>query len=70
MLLRGRLLTPVAQMVTIEVNLREGDPEPVQHLDEGEHIERVVVPLSELYDKLQGTSPSSPSLRPQEPPAD
>ncbi|KAL9106562.1 MAG: hypothetical protein Q9227_008408 [Pyrenula ochraceoflavens] len=36
------------QMVTVEVNLREGDKEPEQHLDEGEHIERVVVPLSEL----------------------
>ncbi|KAL9622938.1 MAG: hypothetical protein Q9160_002656 [Pyrenula sp. 1 TL-2023] len=42
-------------MATVEVNLREGDPEPEQHLDEGEHIERVVVPLSELYDRLQGS---------------
>lgn len=42
------------QMVTIEVNLKEGDRPPEQHLDEGEHIERVTVPLSELYDKLQG----------------
>lgn len=42
------------QMVTIEVNLKEGDPQPEQHLDEGEHIERVLVPLSELYDKLHG----------------
>ncbi|MCJ1475953.1 hypothetical protein MMC13_004617 [Lambiella insularis] len=44
------------QMVTIEVNLKEGDAEPAQHLDEGEHIERVIVPLSELYDKLQAFS--------------
>lgn len=43
-------------MVHIEVELKEGDKEPQQHLDEGEHIERVVVPISELYTKLQGTS--------------
>jgi len=42
-------------MVTVEVNLNEGDEEPEQHLDEGEHIERRVVPLTELYDTLQGT---------------
>lgn len=44
------------QMVTIEVNLKEGDKEPEQHLDEGEHIQRVIVPLTELYDKLQAFS--------------
>ena len=43
-------------MVTIEVNLNEGDKEPEQHLDEGEHIERRVVPLDKLYDTLQGMS--------------
>jgi hypothetical protein len=43
-------------MATIEVNLKEGDEEPEQHLDEGEFIERVVVPLDRLYEKLQGTS--------------
>lgn len=41
-------------MVTVEVTLNEGDEEPEQHLDEGEHIQRVIVPLTELYDKLQG----------------
>lgn len=41
-------------MATIEVDLKEGDKEPEQHLDEGEHIERVVVPLNQLYEKLQG----------------
>jgi hypothetical protein len=41
-------------MVTVEVGLKEGDEEPEQHLDDGEHIERVVVPISELYEKLQG----------------
>ena len=43
-----------AQMVTVEVNLKEGDKPPEQHLDDGEHIERVIVPLSQLYNKLQG----------------
>ena len=41
-------------MVTVEVELSEDDKQPEQHLDPGEHIERVVVPLSELYTKLQG----------------
>lgn len=44
---------PTAKMVTVEVNLKEGDPEPEQHLDDGEHIERVLVPLSELHERLQ-----------------
>jgi len=44
----------ILQMVTVEVELKEGDEPPEQHLDEGEHIERVIVPLNELYDKLQG----------------
>ncbi|KAM0722658.1 hypothetical protein Q7P37_002099 [Cladosporium fusiforme] len=43
-------------MVTVEVDLKEGDEEPEQHLDDGEHIERVVVPISELYEKLQAIS--------------
>ena len=48
-------------MVTVEVDLKEGDEEPEQHLDDGEHIERVVVPISELYEKLQGKQ--SPTRR-------
>jgi hypothetical protein len=40
--------------VTIEVQLKEGDKQPEQHLDEGEHIERIVVPLDGLYEKLVG----------------
>lgn len=40
------------QLVMVEVQLREGDEEPEQRLDDGEHIQRVVVPLSELYDRL------------------
>lgn len=43
------------QMATVEVNLKEGDALPEQHLDEGENIERIIVPLSELYHKLKGT---------------
>lgn len=41
-------------MVTIEVQLNDGDEEPEQHLDDGEHIERVIVPLHELHAKLLG----------------
>ncbi|KAJ9626261.1 hypothetical protein H2203_003893 [Taxawa tesnikishii (nom. ined.)] len=40
------------QLAMMEVHLKEGDAEPEQHLDEGEHIERVVVPLEELYERL------------------
>ncbi|OAL50066.1 hypothetical protein IQ07DRAFT_587747 [Pyrenochaeta sp. DS3sAY3a] len=40
------------QLAVVEVNLREGDPEPEQKLEEGEFIERVVVPVEELYEKL------------------
>ena len=48
------LTTANMQFVVVEVDL--GDEEelqlPEQMLDEGEHIERVVVPLAGLYDKL------------------
>ena len=54
------VIANVLQMVTIEVQLKEGDEQPEQHLDEGEHIERRVVPLDQLYEKLQGMS-SAPS---------
>lgn len=42
------------QMVMVEVQLPEGEgvEMPAQRLDDGEHIQRVVVPLAELYDKL------------------
>ena len=49
-------------MVTVEVNLKEGDEPPEQHLDEGEFIERVTVPLSELYNKLHGKSSQTLSI--------
>jgi hypothetical protein len=48
-------------MVTVEVDLKEGDEEPEQHLDDGEHIERVVVPISELYERLQGKQHHQPT---------
>ncbi|CAJ2502404.1 Uu.00g097980.m01.CDS01 [Anthostomella pinea] len=39
-------------LAMVEVQLREGDPMPEQRLDDGERIERVVVPLTEFYDRL------------------
>lgn len=49
-------------MVTIEIDLKDGDKEPEQQLDDGEHIERRIVPLNELYDTLQGMFRSKISL--------
>jgi ADP-ribose pyrophosphatase len=46
------LSTANMQLATVEVQLKEGDEEPEQALDDGEFIERVVVPLDELYDRL------------------
>ena len=40
------------KMAMVEVHLGENDPEPEQRLEDGEHIERVVVPLAEFYDRL------------------
>jgi ADP-ribose pyrophosphatase len=40
------------QFATVEVDVGEGEALPEQHLDEGESIERVVLPLSELYERL------------------
>ena len=37
----------------VEIHLNEGDPEPEQHLDEGEDIQRVNIPIGELYDRLE-----------------
>jgi ADP-ribose pyrophosphatase len=44
------------QMATVEVQLKDDEALPEQHLDEGESIERVIVPISELYHKLKGKS--------------
>lgn len=40
------------QLAMVKVELKEGDKEPEQALEDGEFIERVVVPLGELYDRL------------------
>lgn len=40
------------RLATVEVELSEGDAEPEQALEDGEFIERVVVPLDELYERL------------------
>ncbi|KAG9382660.1 ADP-ribose pyrophosphatase [Pyrenophora tritici-repentis] len=37
----------------VEIHLNEGDPEPEQHLDEGEDIQRVNIPIAELYTRLE-----------------
>ncbi|KAF2873133.1 NUDIX hydrolase domain-like protein [Massariosphaeria phaeospora] len=41
------------QLATVEVELSEGDEEPEQALDDGEFIERVVVPIDELLERLE-----------------
>ncbi|EWC44862.1 hypothetical protein DRE_00921 [Drechslerella stenobrocha 248] len=46
------MTTANMQLVVVEVQLREGDKEPEQQLEAGEFIQRVVVPLDELHDKL------------------
>lgn len=40
------------QLVMVEVEIPEGEKMPEQRLDDGERIERVVVPLAELYERL------------------
>ncbi|RSH92650.1 hypothetical protein EHS25_008095 [Saitozyma podzolica] len=40
-------------LVTVNVKLREDDTEPEQHLDQGEHIVKRVIPLQHLYATLQ-----------------
>jgi ADP-ribose pyrophosphatase len=47
------LTTANMQLATVEVQLKEGDKEPEQQLEEGEFIERVVVPLDDLFDRLK-----------------
>jgi ADP-ribose pyrophosphatase len=46
------LSTANMQLAMVEINLKEGDKEPEQVLDDGEFIKRVVVPIDELYDRL------------------
>lgn len=40
------------KMAMVEVQLKEGEPEPEQRLEDGEHIQRVVIPLAEFYERL------------------
>jgi ADP-ribose pyrophosphatase len=40
------------QLVMVEAELNEGVEEPEQRLEDGEHIQRIIVPLSELYNRL------------------
>ncbi|GAA5980691.1 hypothetical protein JCM10908_001739 [Rhodotorula pacifica] len=40
-------------LVTLEVQLKEGEEEPKAHLDEGEHIDVRLIPIMELYAHLQ-----------------
>ncbi|KAL2173968.1 NUDIX hydrolase domain-like protein [Thermothelomyces heterothallicus CBS 202.75] len=46
------LSSTTMRMTMVEVRLREDEPLPEQRLEDGEHIQRVVVPLDELYDRL------------------
>ena len=46
------LTNATLQLVMMEVQLKEGDAMPEQRLDDGELIERVVVPLDQLYSRL------------------
>jgi ADP-ribose pyrophosphatase len=46
------MTTANMQFAIVEVQLKEGDVEPTQHLESGEHIERIIVPLDQLYEKL------------------
>ena len=39
-------------MVEVKLGEEEGEELPVQRLEDGEHIQRVVVPLAELYERL------------------
>lgn len=42
-------------LCTVRVKLSESDPEPMQKLDEGEHIIKRVVEVKELYNVLLGS---------------
>lgn len=40
------------QLAMVEVQLGENEEEPEQRLDDGEHIQREIIPLAELYERL------------------
>jgi ADP-ribose pyrophosphatase len=46
------LTNATLQLVMMEVKLKDGEGMPEQRLDDGELIERVVVPLDQLYARL------------------
>lgn len=46
------LTNATLQLVMMEVQLKKDEPMPEQRLDDGELIERVIVPLNELYQRL------------------
>ena len=53
------MTTANMQVVTVEVELPQEDDGttlPAQKLDDGEFIQRVVVPIAELYDRLKSFS--------------
>ncbi|KAH8789206.1 NUDIX hydrolase domain-like protein [Hyaloscypha finlandica] len=47
------------QLATVEAQLKEGDEVSKQHLDRGEFIQLVIVPLEVLYDELEQFSKES-----------
>jgi len=50
------LTTATMQFAVVECAISEHDPPPDQHLDPGEFIERFIIPLDELYEKLMDFS--------------
>lgn len=48
------------QLVMVKVKFEKDDAMPEQRLEDGEHIERKIVPLSELYDVLVDYSKEKP----------
>lgn len=50
------------KLCTVEIDLAKDAPEPVAHPDEGEFIERHLVPLRSLQNALDGTCYCLPSL--------
>lgn len=49
------LTNATMKLCTVEIELAEDAPEPVAHPDEGEYIERHLLPLPTLYEELQRT---------------
>lgn len=47
------LTNSTMKLCTVEIQLAQDAPEPVAHPDEGEYIERHLVPLRTLYEELE-----------------